>query len=150
MTSRHDDLSPALHNPEPADGRLDSVIGGIELEPRHSGRFLIGAVVTGLATILLTLVALRGLLTPPSGDLVASTAIGTSMSLAILLVGSFAILSLEFAHLMSRRLKHASPPPTAPGRGPGVAMKTPAGHAARLHHSARDRPGGRPWRHDPR
>ena len=116
---------------------------------KHSGRFLVGAVVTGLATILLTLVALHGLPAPPSGDLVASTAIGTSMSLAVLLVGTLAILSLELVHLLSRRLVHAGQPHRAPGRGPGVAMRTPAEHAARLHHSARDRPGGRPWRRGP-
>ena len=119
------------------------------MERKQIGRFLIGAVVaTGLGTILLTLVALRGFESPASGDLVVSTALGTSVCLAILLVGSFAILSLELAHLMRRRLTPGSLPRAA-GRGPSMAMRTPADHALRPHHSTRNQPGRRPWRRGP-
>ena len=73
------------------------------MEPRHSGRSLLGAGIAGIATILLTLVALRGLQDPPSGDIVASTAIGTSTGVAVLLVGSLAMLGLELARLARER-----------------------------------------------
>jgi hypothetical protein len=104
---------------------------------------LIGTVVAGLATIVLTIVALRDFQSPTSGDLVAATAIGTPMSLAILLVGLLVILGLESAHLGRHRLTHMSLF-RAPGRGPRVAMRIPADHAVRPHHSDRDRPGRRP------
>ena len=126
---------------------MDSATRSVELERKQIGRFLIGAVVaTGLATIVLTLVAVRVFQSRVPGDLLVSTAIGTSMGLAILLVGSSAILSLELAYLMRRRMTHASLP-RALGPGPGLAMRTPAEYAIRPHHSARDRPGRRPWRH---
>ena len=118
------------------------------MQSRQSGGLLVGVVVAGLATVLLALAALRGFEGAPSGDLMLSTASGISISLAILLVVSLAILSLESKHLRSRRLTRMSSR-RAPGRGPRIAMQTPADQALRPHHSARDRPGRRPWRHGP-
>ena len=105
-------------------------------------------IIAGVSTILLALAALRDFQGLPPGDLMLSTAIGTSISLAILLVVLLVILSLESTHLRHRWLTRMSLRRALP-RGPRVAMQTPADQALRPHHSVRDRPGRRPWRHGP-
>lgn len=119
------------------------------MHPRQIGGLLVGVIVAAIATILLALAALRDFQGLPAGDLIPSTAmISTSLSLAILLVVLLAILSLESAHLKHLWLTRMSLRRVL-GRGPRVAIQTPAEHALRPHHSARERPGQRPWRHRP-
>lgn len=106
-------------------------------------------VVAGVAGILLTLAAIHGFQGLPSGDLILSTAmIGTSISLAILLVVLVVIMRLESTHLRDRWLTRINLR-RALRQGPRVVTQTPADQALRPHHSARDRPGRRPWRHHP-
>lgn len=133
----------------PVDGRPDSVTRGDKLHPRQIGGLIVGVVVAGVAGILLTLAAIHGFQGLPSGDLILSTAmIGTSISLAILLVVLVVIMRLESTHLRDRWLTRINLR-RALRQGPRVVTQTPADQALRPHHSARDRPGRRPWRHHP-
>jgi hypothetical protein len=61
----------------------------------------------GLTGMILGIVTLDGFGSSASGDLVISSTMWSGMSLATMLVGAVALLSLALAHVTSRRPKHA-------------------------------------------
>jgi hypothetical protein len=60
-------------------------------------------VATGLVGIILGIVTLNGFQGSGSGDLVVSSTMGSGVSLALVLAGTLALLSLDLAHATSRR-----------------------------------------------
>lgn len=64
-------------------------------------------VATGLISIILGIVTMNGFQSSASGDLMISSTMWSGVSLAILLVGTLALLSLDLAHVMRRRPRRA-------------------------------------------
>ena len=68
---------------------------------------VVAVVATGLVSIILGVATLSGFQSSGSGDLVVSSTMGGGLNLAIMLVGTLALLSLELAHRSGRRARHA-------------------------------------------